>query len=817
MTGRKKLFIGITISLFIVIIALLIFLHRLITKSFPVEDGSLSVENLKEEVKIYRDGYSIPYINAKNDYDLYFSFGYVVAQERLWQMDLNRRIAKGTLSEIFGEKTLTLDVFSRTIGFDRICKEIEANLNPESRNILQAYADGINCYIENNRRKLPVEFDMLKYEPEKWQVYHSILIMRLFAWEMNFAWWSDLMMGELLQKVGEKKFSDILPSYPSNGITIIHEYNEKIKSTLSSLIETNSQLSSSFGHSNLAGSNSWVISGNKSYTGKPLMANDPHLVLSLPSKWFLVSLHTGNYDITGASIPGIPVILIGYNNNTSWGITNAMVDESDFYLENIDTLGQNKYLYNNTWNELNIIHENILVKSRDTFKLSVYSTANGPIVSQFKDIKGFYEFHEVDLPLKGQNIISGKQISIRWTGSEISDEILGMIKINKAKNVSDFNEGIKHIKSPCLNFIYADNSNNIAYALAGRIPIRKNENSFLPVSGSNYENRWQGFIPENDMPKILNPGEGFLITANNKITDNSVYKISGIWESPSRAERIHEILISKDKFSQQDFEYIQQDVISPNAREIGKILFSTIEKEQSQDYYFNQAITYLRNWDYSISKESIPAAIFNVFLMNLLRNTFQDEMGNDLFERYCFLDFIPTNVITKLLHEEKSSWFDNINTPDKTETRDDIIKKSFTEALEFLKSEIGPQTKDWRWGTIHKLELVHPFGLQKPLDRIFNVGPYETSGSNTTINSGYYDFLKPYKHVVGPSLRCIMDLSNNDESSFVISSGQSGQAFSPHYEDQIILLLNGRYIKMYNNLNSLQNKINTLTLKPVNK
>jgi penicillin G amidase len=812
---KRKTIIGLIFLFISVCIAITIFIYNLISKSLPETTGGIKCEKIIDNVKIYRNDFDIPVITARGDYDLMFAFGYTVAQDRLWQMDIQRRLGQGRLSEVFGDKTIELDALSRTIGFEKIAKKIEIHLSQESKAILQAYADGINEFINTHLDRLPLEFDLLKYEPEKWEIAHSLLIIRLFGWEMNFSWWSDLIMAELADKFGEKKIADIFPSYPSNGLTIYSTGKPPYAEILKSFIKSSEISQNLLGMSALAGSNNWVVSGEKSVNGLPLLANDPHLQLGAPSQWYLVSLHSDNYNVTGAAIPGIPAIIIGNNESISWGITNGMVDQCDFYIETIDTSGRNQYLKNNNWQKIETRLEKININKRESFNLYVFETENGPIVSDFKNLKGFYEFQYQYLHLNEDSTIHGKQISMRWTGFEMSDEIYGINLINKAKERGHFEEGIKHIKTPGINFVYSDTKNNIGYYLAAKIPIRKSGNANLPQNGSSRESEWQGFVPDHLLPQIVNPPDKFIVTANNKIINNYPYVISNLWESPSRAERISEILKSKEKFSLDDFQKMQMDVVSPNARELTPIFLEALNKFQSSGNFYNQCLTYLRNWDYSISKESIPALLFNVIFYKILENTFQDEMGQDLFERYCFLAFLPTNTISKLLLDGKSIWFDNIQTANKIESRDDIIYQSYVEAIEFLKEKIGQDTKKWRWDELHKLTLSHPFGSQKPLDQIFNIGPLNTSGSNTTINCGYYDFNKPFENVVGPSMRYLIDMSNINESYCVIASGQSGQPFSSHYKDQINLLLDGKNVILYNSMEKVE-KMNyrTFTIKP---
>ena len=808
MNKTKKIIIGGAITILIFVIAVSIFLYILITKSIPATEGNIRLEGLRSEVSVYRNEYGVPQIIAENEHDLMFAFGYSVAQDRLWQMDMQRRLGEGKLSEIFGEETLELDALFRTIGLSRIAAEIEKNLSKESQDILQAYADGINAYIKENKKKLQIEFDLLGYEPEKWEIKHSLIILRLFSWQMNLSWWTDISNTEIIKKIGETKAADIL-NYSAHTANLASSYSE----FADNMISLNRQAENLFGLSSFAGSNAWVISGEKSETGHPMIANDPHLLLAVPSVWYQVSLHTNDMNVTGLSVPGIPGIIIGNNGKTSWSVTNGMVDDCDFFSETIDSLGLNKYFYENSWNSLEVINEKIKIKKSEPLDFPIYYTNKGPIISNFMGLKGFYEYNKQNLPIKEIGPIKGNQVSMKWSGFESSDEILGLFLLNKSKGIIEIQDAIKHIKSPALNFVFCDES-NIGYKLGGLIPIRSHSMSYSILPGNASEYLWRGFVSYEDLPSITNPDDKFIVSANNKISAS--YYISSLWENPARYDRITQLLKTKNKFSVEDMQKIQSDVISSNAKILLPIFINALEKKNNNDFYYTQALTYLKNWDCSMDKSSISASIFNVLCSKILRNILVDDLGEDLFEKFCFIAIQPINAITRIITENKSIWFDNTNTPGVLETRDDVIYNSFIESLDFLKAKLGPETKNWRWAELHKLTLKHPFSKQKPLDKVFNLGPFETDGTNTTINCGYYDFNNPFNQVYGPSSRFICDMSNPNYSYSVISSGISGQPFSRYYGDQINLMIAGKYILLSNSQEKIQTSgFKLLKLLPV--
>ncbi|CUT02631.1 penicillin acylase family protein, partial [Candidatus Kryptobacter tengchongensis] len=474
MSKFAKFIAGISFILLVLLIAVIILSYKLITRSHPKLEGTLKTHFLIDTVYIYRDENGIPHIFAKNEHDLYFALGYVTAQDRLWQMDLSRRIASGRLSEIFGIETLEIDKLFRTLGLNETAKKMQKYLSEKSIEILKSYTDGVNYFIKTNKGNYPVEFKLLGYEPDEWSITDCILITRLIAWQLNFAWWNEPVFSEILSKVGEEKFRRLIPRYPQNAPLIIKRY---VVPT-GKFVEANVKFREMFGMvSDGIGSNSWVISGKISKNGKPMLANDPHLPYSLPSIWYQVHLNDGSFDMLGVCIPGTPGIVIGRNNYIAWGLTNVMLDDTDFYVEKIDSV-EKKYFYNGAWLPLNEREEVIHVKGKGKYSFRVFSTHRGPIISDV------YEFSFTEyIPKADARYITSKAVSMQWTGNLISDEILVFYKINHAKNWDDFKDALKFFTVPAQNFIYADVYGNIGYYCAGKIPIRKNLNPLLLNSG----------------------------------------------------------------------------------------------------------------------------------------------------------------------------------------------------------------------------------------------------------------------------------------------------------------------------------------------
>ena len=783
MKKRAKTIIGVGGVTLLVFIAGVLFLIYQIRKSFPPTSGSVTAAGLAEPVDLVRDSFGVPHVVARNDHDLMFALGYVHAQDRLWQMDLQRRAGEGRLSELFGPATVPFDKMFRTIGIAHTCRLIEKRLGPETRERLQAYADGVNALIATQKGKYPIEFDLLRYDPEPWMPLHSIILARLMGWELNLSWWTDLTMGAIAERVGLQKAIEIFPTFPAQVAPIVSAGElQHVSSLGAGYKETARLFCEFFGILSMAGgSNAWVVSPALSATGKVILANDTHLHLALPSTWYEVLLRSPEYAVQGMSVPGVPGIIAGRNQYIAWGVTNVMADDADFYVERIDSTDPTRYLFEGTWHPLEFREEVIHVKGDSVVPFTVRLTRHGPIITDIRTIlqKGRYPF----------------VASMRWTGLEVDDDQIGAFaKINRARDWREFTAGVREFALPGQNFVYGDVEGNIGYWCGVRLPVRGKQNSLYPLPGWEKGAEWKGFVPFDQLPHLFNPPEGYIATANNKVVDDSYpYHISDLWEPPARIVRLREVLGKKgERFSIDDFERLQNDKLSPYAREMlpfimGAFRDSTLGLAEEQSVF-----EHLRNWNFVFSADNVATAIFQQFFIRLVENMYKDEMGDELFHDFVILANIPIRVTLRLIEEGSSPWFDDIGTP-AAETRDDIIRKSLREAVLALRGRFGPNVRSWRWGEMHQVTLKHPFGLRKPLDRIFNIGPFSVGGGSTTLISGEYSINEPFAVTVGPSFRQIFDMANPREVRAIIPSGESGQVFHKHYDDQTELWLNGGY------------------------
>lgn len=797
-----KLVLGI-FGMAILILVITFFLGvRLVKKSLPQIKGTVEIRGLHKSVQVVRDENGVPHIFAQNDEDLYFAMGYVVAQDRLWQMDINRRSSMGTLSEIYGNRALSADRLIHTIGFPEIAKRLAESINEKSKTILFSYAEGVNAFITSHFDELPIEFNLLSYQPQAWEVEHSLAYQRMMAWGLEMAWRVDPVYGQLLEKVGPEKVEEIFPEY-SGGSTILGQGDpdeSRVAEILFREINTEfSHFTDLFGAG--LGSNSWVVSGEKTTSGKPLLANDPHLGLKNPGIWYEVHLHAPGINCYGVSLPGIPGIVIGRNESIAWGLTNVMADACDFFAEKMNPNNADQYLYQGRWYEIVTEEREILVKDEAPVIIKVRSTNHGPLVSD-----AFRSLEE-----------SGQTISMNWAGFLQSDEALAFSKINRSQNRDQFVDGLQHFAVPAQNFVYADTTGNIGYYCAGKIPIRKKGNGLIPQAGSSNSFEWKGWIPFERLPHSFNPPEGQIITANNKISDKAVpYFISTYWEPPYRAERIGQLLQSEKKFTPEDFKKIQMDQLSKHGQYIHPFILNVLPKFEQSEYSRTFFVNAIKAWDFQMDENSVGASIFEVFLIKLYENIFLDEMGEQLFNNFLMLPNIPIRVADQLLARGSSTWFDNISTQAEKETMESILLLSLEQTFEFMKTAYGEKLCNWRWGQIHKITFEHPLGKKAPLNNFFNVGPFPIGGSETTVNNATFKLSgNRFATVAGPSMRMIADMSTQNKSQMITTTGQCAHPLSDHFKDQSNKWLNGQFHPIIqDSLKIFTSDFDVLVLKP---
>lgn len=773
----RKITIVIAFLIPIIAISGYFFLHHLSHKAVPDYNQDINLKNLSEEVIVYRDSLAIPHIIAQNDEDLYRAVGYVMAQDRLWQMDLLRRVTTGRLSEIFGENLIETDLLLRSLRILEKSRLILSKTGPEIVKALEAFSDGVNQYIEQNEKSLPLEFSVLGYKPEKWEPAYSLNIIGYMAWDLaGSTYSSEVIIYKLLEKFGQEKTQDLLPRFAGRADMVYPDFKlDSQKLSFTEKLAAHQEILKGLGAQIFCGSNNWAVSGAKSVTGMPLFANDMHLGLNAPGIWYQMHhIVEGKMNVTGVVVPGQPLIVSGHNDSIAWGMTNLAVDDIDLYIEKINPEDSNQYMFNGEWKNFDIRKEIIKIKGGGEVEKELRFTHRGPVISGFKNLSDV--------------------ITMRWIGNDYSDEMKGVYLLNRANNWEDFKNAISTFKSVSQNFVYADVNGNIGLYTGGGVPIRKG-NGYTIMSGETDEYDWKGVVPFEQLPHSYNPESGFVSSANNKTVDDDYPYYIGIYFAQEyRIKRIRELLNQKEKLSIEDFTEIQNDQNSVLVKKLHKDIVEILNKAELNDME-EKALEIFTNWDGEMSAEAAGPAVFESFYLILPKNILMDEMGEDLYYEYYGNSTLLKNFIENLWSNKEMKWCDDITTKDVEEGFDEMVIKSFKDAIAKLAEKMGDTPERWSWGSIHKFTLEHPLGSVKILEKIFNLnrGPYELGGSFHTIRPFSYPFRDPFKVDHGASQRHIYSTANWDLSLSVIPTGTSGVPASDHYCDQTALYINGQY------------------------
>ncbi|MEX0803053.1 MAG: penicillin acylase family protein [Candidatus Binatia bacterium] len=770
-------------------------LRHLDKVSHPKYRGNLTVAGLHEKVKVVWQSHGIPHVFANSEHDLFLAQGYLHAQERLWQMDMSRRFLTGRLAEVFGNFSLPwkelssqfrgrdsadFDYFMRLVGVSRSANASLALLSDADRRRLQAYSEGVNRYIEHCRNKLPWEFRILVYEPEPWCPEDSLIIGKGFAFLLSTALFTRLNMIALAAKLRDQPdhFRSLYPSYPEGAPTITRAVADSLQG-ISRFI--NGTVAATEWHPAGRGSNNWVIGPARSASGSAILCNDPHLRMTLPSIWYLMHLRTEStpnrpdgYEVWGASIPGSPCIQLGHNRHIAWGITAALCDDVELYRERIHPLDASRYLVGCEWHTLESRQEIIRIRGKREIEKTVRSTRHGPLIS---------DFH--------QSNAGAENLAFRWTAHEASREFYALYLLNQARDWNEFLESLSYHAAPSLNYVYADTSGNIGYSLAGKIAIRPEIPSLLPLEGSKESNEWRGYIPFNELPRIYNPPEGIIATANNQVVDTAYpYYLSHFFEPPYRIRRIQEILAEQRTFSVNELAEVQMDNLSLHAKELIGALKSDLHRLGEESPRLKPAADRLMAWDGKCHENSVGSTIYHLLHQRLLANLLQPVLGDELFSAYLEIFNQCLFATDQILKNSASPWF-------ATRSRYDLIDQSLRQACNELEAALGADVEGWQWGKIHALLLNHSLGRIGFLKALLAIGPVPSAGDNVTINMGFYRHSNPFAHTVGASLRFSIDTGHWEKSGFVLSSGQSGHVLSPHYGDQTELWRAGERLCMF--------------------
>ena len=747
-------------------------------RSLPQTDGKLTLPGLESRVEIIRDRWGIPHIYAENHADLSFAQGFVHAQDRLWQMELNRRTARGLLSEVFGELALDTDRTVRTFGFNRLGQADLEALNGPERDLLEAYTAGVNAFLGQVSGKLPVEFSLVRHRPLPWEPLDTAAFMRVVIWQLSHAWYGEIIRAQIAEAVGLERTAELEIHYPPANPIILPAGIEFNRLDPDGRLLPGAQLALRRG----LGSNAWAVCGEKSASGHPYLCNDMHLMLSLPSIWYEIHLEAGDFQVSGVSIPGVPGVLVGHNAHIAWGCTLAYTDCEDLFVERFDPENPQRYQYKGEWLEAEVIPEAIPVKGRpEPHVEQVLVTRHGPVIS---DVVAYAQ----------------ERIAINSMALRPCPAYPGFLALDRARNWDEFVAAMRLIEAPQLNFAYADVDGNIGYWVSGRVPIRARGDGSIPALGWSGEYEWIAEIPFDEMPHALNPAQGYIVHCNNcMVPGDYPYFLGRVWMNGYRARRIVELLESKTKLSPQDFQALHVDFTCYPGQEFATLL----EDFSSTDPDVQLVLERLRGWDGWLRTDSVAGAIYEVARYRLVRNLLEPGLGTELSLRLMGQGFHPvlfsshefyghdTVTMLRLLGQPDSWWVQQAG------GRERLIEKSLQEAVAWLRSALGPDPAGWQWGAIHRSIFAHALGIQKPLDKVFNRGPYPIGGDTDTPCQTAYHPDDPYDNKSwAPSHRQIIDLGDLTKSVISVPPGQSGQLGSPHYDDQIDPWLKGEYHPM---------------------
>lgn len=849
---------------------------------------------------VKRDGYGIPQIYASTDADLFMAQGYVQAQDRFYEMDVRRHMTAGKLSEMFGESQVDEDEFLRTLGWDRVAeKEYETKLSAETKKYLQAYAKGVNAYLKGkDGADISLEYAALgfrnDYKPKEWTPVDSVAWLKAMAWDLRGNMQDEIDRSLMTSRLGPKQIADLYPQYPydrnkpivqegqydsvtgeyrqgsdtstgtggtqssaGTGLANNTEAPSGLQGQLSGLYKVLDGVPEAVGvNGNGIGSNSWVVKGTHTITGKPLLANDPHLSPSLPSVWYQMGLHCKSvsekcqYDVSGYTFAGMPGVVIGHNQSIAWGMTNSGADVTDLYLEK---LTGNGYEYDDKVKAFTTREEKINVAGGDSKTIVVRETNNGPLLSDRNDelVKvGKKATVDSAAPDRGD----GYGISLRWTALDPGNSMDAVFAMNKATDWTEFRKAATLFDVPSQNLTYADTDDNIGYQLPGRIPIRGEGDGSLPSPGWDSKYRWTGYIKQAELPYEYNPKRGYIVTANQAVVDKDKYPytLTTDWGYGTRSQRIADLIESKikggGKISTDDMRQMQLD----NSSEIAKLLVPKLLKIDVADKNVREAQKLLEGWNYTQDADSAAAAYFNATWRNILKLAFGNKLPKELRVEDQCLSVEPVDstgpadedrrvrecgqreadsaqpdggdrwfeVVRKILDDEDNDWWSApaTRTDPAVDTRDELFKRALTDARWELTAKLGKGIDTWSWGRLHRLYLKNQtLGLEGPgfLKYMLNRGPYNMSGGEAAVNATGWNAAGGYTVVWVPSMRMVVNLEDFDKSKWINLTGASGHAYSAHYVDQTGKWIDGELLPWVSTERAVDAKTSdTLVLKP---
>ncbi|WP_239647893.1 penicillin acylase family protein [Nocardiopsis ganjiahuensis] len=812
---RKRVLLRVLLGLIATIASLALIASLLgvwaVRRSFPTTSGELSLSELSAPVTVLRDEQGVAHVYSDNAEDLFVAQGFTHAQDRFWEMDFRRHVTAGRTAELFGEGQVETDIYLRTMGWRRVAEQEYDLLEEDTQRYLDAYAAGVNAWIDDNQGlEAGLEYGLLgitadDYTVEPWTPTDSLAWLKAMAWDLGGNLQAETERAQLLAKgLDEDMIEELYPAYPTDlhsPITDTDEHDgddpeadlgrapelpEEALAALDGFSDVHAAIPDLLGPSSSPdlGSNSWVVSGEHTETGAPLLTNDPHLGASMPSTWYQMGLHCTElteacpFDVSGFSFSGLPGVIIGQNESIAWGFTNLNPDVMDLYLEQVDG---DTYVVDGEELPLEIIEETIAVSGGDDLDLTVRSTHRGPLLSTTAAGAGLREIGENP----GEGDDAPYQVSLRWTALQPGSAADAIFDMNQARDWEGFREAAGKFDVPSQNLVYADNEGNIGYQSPGLVPVRGEGDGRWPAPGWVSDYDWEEeYLPFDELPSVLNPESGVIVTANQSVVDEDYeHFLTTDWDYGYRSQRINDLLdeaIADGPLTVADMERVLMDSHHGAAVEITPYLL-----DAEVDGTTAEAQALLEDWDHFNEPDSAGAAFYNATWRHLLPLLF-DELGE--------LDMNSSSrgmyVVAQLLEDPDNAWWEG----GEADGREEVLAAAMDEAAEELTELLGDTPADWRWGDLHTLTATHEsFGTSGigPVEWLFNRGPVESSGGSSIVNATGWNAAEGYGITAVPSMRMIVDLSDRDSSRWIHLTGNSGHAFHPNYDDQLELWAEG--------------------------
>ena len=792
----KKILVAVLSLVVISVIAA--FIYGLYLK--PKYEGEVKLSTIEKETKVYFDEFGVPHIYASNSNDAMIALGYVHAQDRLWQMELMRRIASGRLSEILGSVTLKNDQFFVGLGIEEASAKAIAALDKKSPEyqMTMSYLEGINQYLEEG--KTPIEFSILGVKKEKFTIKDVYNIFGYMSFSFAIGQKSDPLMTDIRNKYGMDYLKDfgIDGSFNTTKIRNAKDKSQQytpISKAVASILEKSPV-------SPFIGSNSWVIAPKKTKNGKVIFANDPHIGFSQPGTWYEAHIVTPDFELYGSYLAGTPFPLLGHNREYAYGLTMFENDDVDMYQEEQNPNDNTTYKTPTGFSKYEVRKKVIKVKDSTDVVMKVKSTRHGPVMNDLID-----------------GLDKNKPVAMSWIYTQQPILILEAVyTLSHAKSIADFQKGVSLIAAPGLNVMYGDATGNVAWWATGKL-YKHNEgvNTNFVLDGASGKEDIVEYLDFSKNPSAENPTWNYVYSANNQPEAIDGYNYPGYYLPEDRAKRITQLLKPKSNWDKASVGKMIFDNTSSVAPKVVKNLISNIDTESLNENE-KQALMILKNWKGSNNLSDVAPTIYNKLIYNYLKNTFEDELGTENFKQF-LTTHVVKQIIANQIKNENSLWWDDVNTKESKETRSQIISKSFKESIAALEKQLGNKIDKWTWNKVHTLEHEHPLGKVAALRGIFNVGPYEVSGSMEVINNLFFDFTADgnYKVKGGPSTRRVVDFSDIENSWSILPTGQSGNPLSAHYNDQAELYNAGKFRRMMLNKDEIVRTSKELVFKPTKK